>query len=86
MKKPIGARILPVKATARNVFIGFDHGAGHPLLYLDDVRAPNCRKNNEFKNLGNYSEWLKVAGAVINACSSTRRERVQQPIPVVVAF
>jgi hypothetical protein len=46
---------------------GFDHGAGHPLLYLDDAKAPNCRKNNEFKDLGNYSEWPKVAGAVINA-------------------
>ena len=46
---------------------GFDHGAGHPLLYLDDAKAPNCRKNNEFKDLGNYSEWPKVAGAVIKA-------------------
>ena len=46
---------------------GFDHGAGHPLLYLDDAKAPNCRKNNGFKGLGNYSEWPKVAGAVIEA-------------------
>jgi hypothetical protein len=47
--------------------IGFDHGAGHPLLFLDDAKAPNCQKNNGFKDLGNYSEWPKVAGAVIKA-------------------
>ena len=22
--------------------LGFDHGAGHPLLFLDDAKAPNC--------------------------------------------
>ena len=47
--------------------LGFDHGAGHPLLFLDDAKAPNCRKNNGFSDLGNYSEWPKVAGAVIQA-------------------
>jgi hypothetical protein len=46
---------------------GFDHGAGHPRLFLDDAKAPNCRKNNGFSDLGNYSEWPKVAGAVIQA-------------------
>jgi hypothetical protein len=46
---------------------GFDHGAGHPLLFLDDAKAPNCQKNNRFKDLGNYSEWPKVAGVVIQA-------------------
>jgi hypothetical protein len=45
--------------------VGFDHGAGHPLLFLDDAKAPNCQKNNGFKDLDNYSEWPKVAGAVI---------------------
>jgi len=49
---------------------GFDHGAGHPLLFLDDANAPNCQKNNGFSDLGNYSEWPKVAGAVIQAPSS----------------
>ena len=49
---------------------GFDHGAGHPLLFLDDAKAPNCQKNNRFNDLGNYSEWPKVAGAVIKACES----------------
>src|SRR5215217_4139830 len=29
--------------------LGFDHGAGHPLLFLDDAKAPNYRKNNGFK-------------------------------------
>jgi hypothetical protein len=46
---------------------GFDHGAGHPRLFLDDAKAPNCQKNNGFSDLGNYSEWPKVAGAVIQA-------------------
>ena len=45
--------------------VGFDHGAGHPLLFLDDPKAPNYRKNKGFKGLGNYSEWPKVAGAMI---------------------
>ena len=49
--------------------VGFDHGAGHPLLFLDDAKAPNCRKNNGFMDLGNYSEWPKVAGAVIKAAA-----------------
>jgi hypothetical protein len=46
---------------------GFDHGAGHPPLFLDDAKAPNCQKNNGFNDLGNYSEWPKVAGAVVQA-------------------
>jgi len=33
---------------------GFDHGAGHPLLFLDDAKAPNCQKSKEFKGLGYY--------------------------------
>jgi hypothetical protein len=51
---------------------GFDHGAGHSLLFLDDAKAPNCQKNNGFKGLGNYSEWPKVAGAVIKATERLR--------------
>src|SRR2546427_5931920 len=51
---------------------GFDHGAGHPLLFLDDAKAPNCQKNNGFNGLGNYSEWPKVAGAVIQALLEPR--------------
>ena len=55
--------------------IGFDHGAGHPRLFLDDAKAPNCQKNNGFGDLGNYSEWPKVAGAVIQAQSCSLRIR-----------
>ena len=32
------------------------HGS-HPLLFLDDAKAYNCRKNNGLKYLSNYSEW-----------------------------
>src|SRR5437879_9227969 len=46
---------------------GFDHGVGHPLLLLYDAKAPNCQKNKAFKELGHYSEWPKVADAVIQA-------------------
>src|SRR5262249_31913581 len=52
---------------------GFDHGAGHPCLFLDDAKAPNCQKNNGFSDLGNYSEWPKVAGAVIQALDITEK-------------
>jgi hypothetical protein len=52
---------------------GLDHGVGHPLLFLDDANAPNCQKNNGFSDLGNYSEWPKVAGAVIKAVKIARK-------------
>src|SRR5713101_7744440 len=35
------------------------------LLSLDDTKAPNYRNNNWLKDLGNYFEWPKVAGAMI---------------------
>jgi hypothetical protein len=47
--------------------MGFDHSVGHPLLFLGDKKVPNCRNNNRFKELDNYSEWPKVADAVIKA-------------------
>jgi hypothetical protein len=40
---------------------------------MDDAKAPNCLKNNGFKDLGNYSEWPKVAGAVIKARDSAKK-------------
>jgi hypothetical protein len=46
---------------------GFDHGVGHPLLFLCDAKVPSYRKNNGLKDLGHYSEWPKVADAVIKA-------------------
>ena len=52
---------------------GFDHGVGHPLLFLDDIKASNCRKNNWLNGLGNYSEWPKVADAVIKAQGSLEK-------------
>jgi hypothetical protein len=47
--------------------LGFDHGAGHPLLLLCDAKAPNLRNNKAFRSLGHYFEWPKVADAVIKA-------------------
>jgi hypothetical protein len=35
-------------------FQGFDHGVGHSLLLLYDVKAPNAQKSKEFKDLGHY--------------------------------
>ncbi len=49
--------------------LGIDHGAGHPLLLLCHTKAPNYRKNKEFKDSANYSQWPKVAGAMIEARS-----------------
>jgi hypothetical protein len=34
--------------------IGLDHGVGHPLLLLYDVKAPNDQKSKEFNDLGHY--------------------------------
>jgi hypothetical protein len=48
---------------------GFDHGVGHPLLLLCHAKAPNYRKKKAFKDLAYYSEWPKVADAVIKALS-----------------
>jgi hypothetical protein len=48
-----------------SAFGGFDHGVGLPFLLLGDAKAPNCRKNKVFKDVGHYSEWPKVADAVI---------------------
>jgi hypothetical protein len=57
--------------------MGFDHGVGHPLLLLCDAKAPKCLKDKAFKDLDYYSEWPKVADAVIKA---------QTPPNYVVAF
>ena len=54
---------------------GFDHGVGHPLLLLYDAKAPNCQKNKAFKELGHYSEWPKVADAVIQAARPSVQPR-----------
>jgi hypothetical protein len=41
-----------------SVFLGFDHGVGHPLLLLGNAKAPNDRKNKVFKDLAHYSEGI----------------------------
>jgi hypothetical protein len=46
---------------------GFDHGVGHPHLLLSNAKVPNYQKNKAFKDLSHYSEWPKVADAVIKA-------------------
>jgi hypothetical protein len=33
---------------------GLDHGVGHSLLLLDDVKAPKGQKSNESNDLGHY--------------------------------
>jgi hypothetical protein len=38
-----------------------------PILLLGNTNVSNCRENKEFKDLGSYSEWPKVADAVIKA-------------------
>ncbi len=48
-------------------FFGFDPGVGHPLLLLGNAKTPNLLDNKEFNGLGHYSEWPKVADAVIEA-------------------
>jgi hypothetical protein len=37
-----------------DLFFGFDHGVGHPLLLLYDTKAPHGQKSKEFKGLGHY--------------------------------
>ena len=34
--------------------LGFDHGAGHPLLLLYDAKAPLGKNSNYFNDLWNY--------------------------------
>ncbi len=47
--------------------MGFDQGVGHPHLRLSNAKVPNYRNNKAFKDLRHYSEWPKVADAVIEA-------------------
>ena len=34
--------------------VGLDHGVGHSLLLLYDVKVPNGQKSKEFKGLWHY--------------------------------
>src|SRR5712691_37302 len=69
--------LLPYTLAHARSFCGFDHGVGHPLLLLYNAKAPNCRKNKALNGLGHYSEWPKVADAVIKAASALRKTRNQ---------
>ena len=46
-----GSRADP---TIPSRLLGLDHGVGHSLLLLYDVKAPNGQKSSEFKGLGHY--------------------------------
>jgi hypothetical protein len=46
---------------------GFDHGAGHPPLFLCNAKILNYRKDKALHGVGSCSEWPKVADAVIKA-------------------
>ena len=37
-----------------NTLTGLNHGVGHSLLLLYDIKAPNGQKNKEFKGLRHY--------------------------------
>ena len=53
-----------------------------PLLFLGDAKAPNCRKNKWFKDLGNYYEWPKVVDAVIKAPACLFALLCHVPVPL----
>jgi len=38
----------------KDSILGLDHGVGHPLLFLYDVKAHNGQNSNEFKGLYHY--------------------------------
>ena len=43
------------------VRVGLDHGVGHSLVLLYDVKAPNGQKSNEFKDLGHYPSNVSLS-------------------------
>jgi len=65
--KASGQRAARQGGAAHEAEAGFDHGVGHPLLLLCDAKASNCWKNKAFEDSCHYSEWPKVAAAVIEA-------------------
>jgi hypothetical protein len=44
----------PQRRHMRGTIFGLDHGVGHSLLLLYDVKGPNGQKSKEFKDLGHY--------------------------------
>src|SRR6266705_1155537 len=54
---PYEAICLPLNPMECGIFsrrYGLDHGVGHPLLLLYDVKAPHGQKSKKFKDLGYY--------------------------------
>ena len=45
---------------------GLDHGVGHSLLLLYDVKVPNGQKSEEFKNLGHYPLNTSLSAFYLN--------------------
>ena len=43
------------------IIFGLDHGVGHSLLLLYDVKVPNGRKSKEFKDLGHDSSNISLS-------------------------
>jgi hypothetical protein len=70
----------PVVTLWLSIFVGLTPGTA-PLASIMAPATPFCfwttqkhltvKNNNWLKNLGNYSEWPKVAGAVIEAAPLT---------------
>jgi hypothetical protein len=48
----VTSRRIDANGSACTPSIGFDHGAGHPLLFLDDAKAPRGQKIKKFNGLG----------------------------------
>ena len=48
------ARGCPTRPAVHGTRAGLDHGVGHSLLLLYDVKVPNGQKSKEFKDLGHY--------------------------------
>ena len=46
---------------AEDSVLGLDHGVGHPLLLLYDVKAPNGQNRNEFKGLYYYPSDVSLS-------------------------
>jgi hypothetical protein len=49
-----GSACTPSMVWRRVAVGGLDHGVGHSLLLLYDVKAPNGQKSKEFKGLRHY--------------------------------
>jgi hypothetical protein len=43
------------------LLLGLDHGVGHPLLLLYDIKAPNGQNSNEFKALYHYPSDVSLS-------------------------